>query len=452
MIRLTRKVFTDLSIWMMGLGLVMGIIFPFFVTWMGIPSEYVMTPWFFAACIFAGITVGALNIRLARAVVGSQLKLLAERMQYVTQNLKDFKINSDTNVCNAEKCLILVNSEDEIGHSAQAFNTLVQTLSESIKTENSISEFTQMLASQLSISEMTAKALQHLLSHTGASAGAILIENEGNLKVALSLGIRNANSMIESDHVRNALRSESRQTISLPEDVIMEGVLTDFRPREVIIEPILYKEVVLGLIILANASIFTVESLTRLELFRQGLALALHNALLFERLERLAAVDPLTGTYNRRFGLTRLHEEFGRALRINAPLGVFMFDIDHFKLVNDTYGHLAGDRMLVRIARVARNVLREGDILIRYGGEEFLALLPGASRKDVKKIAERMRHMVSEASVVDGEEVIKVTISIGGASFPQTDVPNETELINQADKALYKAKGSGRNCVVLAFE
>ena len=92
MIRLTRKVFTDLSIWMMGLGFIIGIIFPFFVTWMGIPSEYVMTPWFFVVCIFSGMIVGALNIRLVRITVGSQLKVLAERMQYVTQNLKNFKI------------------------------------------------------------------------------------------------------------------------------------------------------------------------------------------------------------------------------------------------------------------------------------------------------------------------------------------------------------------------
>jgi len=452
MIRLTRKVFNDLSIWMMGFGLIIGVIFPFFVTWMGIPSEYVMTPWFFGVCILAGIIVGAVNIRLTRMVVGARLTLLADRMQYVTHNLKSFKNNDEYEDCTAEKCLILVDSEDVIGQSAQAFNMLVQALSESIQTESSLSEFTQMLASQLSINEMTTKALQKLMSHANAAAGAILIEGEGDLTVAISLGIRDASSIIKSDHVLNALRTESRQILSLPENVMVEGVLTDFRPREVIIEPILYKEVVLGLIILANATTFTQDALNRLELFRQGLALALHNALLFDRLERLAAVDPLTSTYNRRFGLTRLHEEFGRSLRNNSPLGVLMFDIDHFKIVNDTYGHLAGDRVLVRIANVSRNVLREGDILIRYGGEEFLALLPGTSRDDVGRIAERLRHRVSEASVIDGEETIKVTISVGGISFPQTEVVNETEMVNQADKALYKAKEGGRNRVVLASE
>ena len=450
MIRLTRKVFTDLSIWMIGLGIGIGIIFPFFITWMGTPAETVLTPWFFLACIAAGIIVGALNIRLARVVVGSRLKLLAERMSIVTGNLREIKEGKDLHDCSAEQCLITVDSEDELGHSAAAFNTLVKTLSQSMETESALSDFTHMLASQLSLKEMTEKALQQLMTHTGSAAGAVLIEGEGQLQVATSRGIRNVNAILDSDHVKSALRSESRVALSLPEDVKVEGVLTDFRPRDVIIEPVLYKEVVLGLILLASASPYDADALTRLNLFRQGLALALHNALLFDRLERLAALDPLTGTYNRRFGLTRLHEEFGRALRINAPLGILMFDLDHFKQVNDTYGHLAGDRVLLRMAQITRSVLRDGDILLRYGGEEFLAILPGASRNDTFKIADRLRRMVQEASVADGEDLIKVTVSIGGISFPEVNTANETDLVNQADKALYIAKESGRNCVVMA--
>lgn len=450
MVRITKKVFTDLSIFMIGLGLLIGIVFPFFVSWVGIPSEYVFKPWFFVACITAGIVVGAINISLARAVVGSRLKLLGDRMQYVTKNLKAIKSGQENVTCDAEHCQIKVDSEDEIGHSTAAFNSLVETLFQSIETENSLTTFSQLLGSQLALHDLTEKALQQFMLHTGSTAGAVLIENEGTLQVTVSQGIKNVTSLIESDHVKSVLRSERRIQISLPDDVQLEGVLTDFRPSEVIVEPILYKEVAIGLIILATTKNYSNDDITRMSLFSRSLALALHNALLFDRLERLAALDSLTGIYNRRFGMTRLHEEFGRALRMNAPIGVLMMDLDHFKQVNDTYGHLTGDRVLLRLARVARSVLREGDILVRYGGEEFLAILPGASRHDVANIGDRLRRKVSDTRIEEGDEAIKVTISLGGISFPENDVANETELVNRADQALYLAKESGRNCIVMA--
>ena len=402
MVRITRKVFTDLSIFMIGLGLIIGVVFPFFVSWMGIPREFVFKPWFFVACITAGIIVGALNIRLARTIVGSRMKLLGNRMQFVTQNLQLIKEGKNINSCSPEQCKIMVDSEDEIGDSAQAFNSLVETLFSSMETENALNEFTHLLGSQLAVRDLSEKALQQLMEHTHSTAGAIIIENDAALEVVVSQGIRDVNRLLESDHVKSAVRYENRVQLSLPLDVQVEGVLTDFRPREVIIQPVLYKDVVLGLIILASVKDYSPDELTRLNLFSQSLALALHNALLFDRLERLAALDSLTGIYNRRFGMIRLHEEFGRALRMNAPIGVLMMDLDHFKQVNDTYGHLTGDRVLLRLARVARSVLREGDILVRYGGEEFLAILPGASRHDVTNIGERLRRKVSETRLEEG--------------------------------------------------
>ncbi len=450
MIRLTRKVFTDLSIWMMGLGLMIGIIFPFFALWMGIPRNFVMTPWFFLACIVAGIIVGALNITLARAVVGSRMKLLGDRMQYVTKKFRLIKAGEDIGDCNADECQVIVDSEDEIGQSGKAFNSLVETLFESIETEDSIKKFTRLLSSQLSVSDLTEKALHQLLTHTGSEAGAIVIEKDGALAVTTSQGIRDVEGVLESDHIKSVYRNELRLRLTLPEDVRVEGVLTAFRPQEVVVEPIRYKELMLGLIILASAKPFSNNAMERLGLFGQNLAMALHNALLFDRLERLAALDPLTGIYNRRFGMTRLHEEFGRTLRMEAPLGLMMVDLDHFKEVNDVYGHLVGDRVLIRLANAAKSVMREGDILVRYGGEEFLAILPGASRKDVLNIAERLRRKILESTVANGEDVIKVTVSIGGISYPENDAANEIDLVDRADKALYQAKESGRNCVVMA--
>jgi len=160
-------------------------------------------------------------------------------------------------------------------------------------------------------------------------------------------------------------------------------------------------------------------------------------------------VDPLTDAYNRRFGLGRLREEFSRAVRAESPLGALMLDLDHFKAINDTYGHLVGDRVLRAVAGACRRVLREGDVLVRYGGEEFLVLLPGAGPEDVRQVGERVRRAIEETSVTDGELRTAVTVSLGGATFRDaTDSPES--LIALADKALYEAKESGRNRIAVA--
>lgn len=450
MIRLTRKVFTDLAIWMVGLGFIVGVVFPFFCTLMGISASQVLTPWFFAACIAAGLVVGGANILLARSVVGSRLRLLVDRMKYVQTNLLSVTKSGDLEKCSPESCTIVVDSADEIGDSAAAFNALVEALSQSLHSDAAVRSFSEMLASQLELELLSPQALDQLLEYTGASAGALLIEAEGEMQVAASHGIRLPDSLAQSDHVRRALRSEARQRVTLPEGVAVEGVLVDFRPREVLVEPISYKHVPLGVIVLASAGEFSPEIESRLDLFRNSLALALNNAIAHDRLQRLAALDPLTGLYNRRFGLARLQEEFGRAVREGGPLGLLMFDIDHFKSVNDTYGHLVGDRVLSWVAKMSRTVLREGDVLMRYGGEEFLAVLPGASRQDAALTAERLRRMVEETVVRDGIQEIRVTVSVGVAGYPNPQVEREQDLVRQSDEALYTAKESGRNRVVAA--
>ena len=447
MIRITRKVFNDLAIWMILFGMSIGLIFPVFSILLGIPSQYVITLVFFSACILAGVIVGAVNISLARVVVGRRLRLLADRMRLVSANLAAAGRAEDFSDCTPEHCRIAMDSEDEIGESARAFNTLVQTLATSLETETAVRSFTELITSQLEVDSLAAQAMPKLIHYTNSDGGVLLIEQSGELTVSISHGIRSPEKLTDSDHIRQVLRSEKGVSILLPEDIVLEEVLADFRPREVIIEPLLYRETVLGVVVLAKSSVFVEEERTRLELFRKGLGLSLQNALVYDRLQRLAALDPLTGAYNRRFGLARLHEEFGRAVRINAPLGVLMFDLDHFKKVNDTYGHLAGDRVLSRITKIARSIMRDGDILVRYGGEEFLAILPAAAKDDAAQVAERLRRKVEDVQIMDGDDAIRVTVSIGVAAYPDVDIAEEKQLVDLADKALYQAKESGRNRV-----
>jgi diguanylate cyclase (GGDEF) domain len=183
-------------------------------------------------------------------------------------------------------------------------------------------------------------------------------------------------------------------------------------------------------------------------LLMQGLGLALNNALLHDDLQRVAALDPLTGIYNRRFGYKRLEEELTRASRDHTSLSVLLLDLDHFKRVNDTYGHLSGDKVLIRTANVCREILREGDVLMRYGGEEFVVVLPGASIQDAREVAERIRFAISQSQINLGDQLLQVTSSIGVAATTGQKAIAADELIALADERLYKAKATGRNKVV----
>ena len=450
MLRLTRNTFTDLAIWMVGLGLLMGVVFPLFIIALGIPSSLVLTPWFFASSIIACMLVCAANIWLARAVVCRPLQLLAERMCFITDNLQAVSRDGDFANCPPDKCFLACDTDDEIGECGKAFNHLVEELAQSLETLGAVKVFTEMLSSHLELDALTSQALEQLRQHTGAAGGAILIENEGELRVVASMGLRSVATLAGSDYVRRALRGGARQLLELPANITLEGIVTDFRPRQVIVLPVLYKQVPLGVIILANAENFSEDTCKRLDLLQQGLGLAFNNALAHDRQQRLAALDPLTGIFNRRFGMACLQEEFGRAIRASTPLGVMMFDLDHFKEVNDTYGHLVGGRVLIQVVRIARLVVREGDILARYGGEEFMMILPGATKEDATKIGERLLRTVAETSIADGSQNIKVTVSIGISAFPEMDAREANDLVRDADQALYRAKELGRNRQVVA--
>ena len=169
-----------------------------------------------------------------------------------------------------------------------------------------------------------------------------------------------------------------------------------------------------------------------------------------ERLRDLALVDSLTGVSNRYYFLRRLEVELSRACREGLPLSLAMIDLDRFKRVNDTHGHLAGDQTLVRVAELLAESVRDYDLLARYGGEEFCAVLVNTDEELSMRVAERCRRHVGSKPVVANDCQIPVTVSIGVATTSAPDPGMVTELISRADEALYMAKNRGRNQVVLA--
>jgi len=166
------------------------------------------------------------------------------------------------------------------------------------------------------------------------------------------------------------------------------------------------------------------------------------------RVEVLASHDPLTNLFNRRHFETIIEKEFSRTLRYKSPTSCLMVDVDHFKNVNDEYGHRTGDLVLKELADIIRNCIRKVDTLARWGGEEFVVLLPGTNKTNAVQAASRILSAISshEFSSITGH----ITVSIGIASVPDTLINTAEKLVDSSDFALYQAKSKGRNRIDLA--
>ena len=167
-----------------------------------------------------------------------------------------------------------------------------------------------------------------------------------------------------------------------------------------------------------------------------------------EMLTQLSNTDPLTQLFNRRYMIDMLEREIQRTIRKGAPLSLVMMDIDHFKQVNDCFGHQDGDLVLVTVAGLARKDLRSYDFAARYGGEEFVLTLPETNHEEAMHVAERLRQEVESQTFTGSMSDLRVTISMGVATCPAPGISSVADLIREADDALYRAKQGGRNRVI----
>jgi diguanylate cyclase (GGDEF)-like protein len=185
------------------------------------------------------------------------------------------------------------------------------------------------------------------------------------------------------------------------------------------------------------------------EHFSNQIGLSLGSLRLLEALRTRAVRDPLTGLFNRRYMEETLLREMLRGERKHVPIGIIIADVDHFKRFNDTHGHAGGDALLRQLARVMERVVRESDVVCRYGGEEFVIVVPDVSLDDLRTCAERLRHEVKQMQIaVDGQLLGGVSISAGIAIAPDFGTTIEALFAN-ADRALYAAKSGGRDRVAI---
>jgi diguanylate cyclase (GGDEF)-like protein len=221
------------------------------------------------------------------------------------------------------------------------------------------------------------------------------------------------------------------------------------RIRSLACVPLQYREERIGVLTITSPRLgaFSQDDVELLGFIATTMAMDIDNA----RLRRLSVTDPLTEAYNREFLQQQLPPAVENADRRGDPLSVAMIDIDHFKAVNDEFGHGIGDRVLAEVAARLRAAIRAGDLLVRYGGEEFLVLLPGTGAAQAAEIAERMRGKMESDPIQTERAAVHVRISVGVAEHRRNS-DSAAQLVRRADTALYAAKERGRNRVEVASE
>lgn len=203
----------------------------------------------------------------------------------------------------------------------------------------------------------------------------------------------------------------------------------------------------LGEIVFNRSKRFSETELTALEILLGALIYPLRNALRYQTAMQLALLDPLTHLSNRTALDTALRRELQLAERHHSELSLLMIDVDHFKSINDTYGHARGDIVLKEIAATIQSVCRDSDLCFRYGGEEFAVLLRKTDERGAHIIGERLRHQIAQLEVDAQGASIHPSVSIGISTRVAGQREHVNDLFDRADKALYRAKNSGRNCV-----
>lgn len=450
--RLTGSLLRDLSIWMVALGVAVGLLFPLLAIALGIVGSHADNGALFATSLCAGLSVGALSYVLVRATVGHRLRGVTAQMDAVGRQLNEANATGDWSQFDLGRQLLVVDSDDELGETAIAYNRLLEELHSAHALEAAVGDVFRALSSHLEIATLAQEALEQIVSHVDAESGAIFIIVEREPRVAAFHGMIDVERLAESPELVALLGDAERDPAALARMTRTIAVDGADGTASILMVPVAHRGELIGLVVLELALGDQRRTERLLEIFTTAFAVALHNAIMHATSEVMAHQDPLTGCANRRSGLENFDRAFTQARAAGTPLGVLMFDLDRFKSVNDRFGHPAGDAVLVHAAHTARACLREGDLLVRYGGEEFLVVLPRVPLEQLLAVAERVRAAISAAPVPTEHGIVPVTASIGAAELTMHDVATSAELLELADQALLAAKQAGRNRVISAAD
>jgi len=332
-----------------------------------------------------------------------------------------------------------------------------KSLSKSIAEFYTLNQISQAIGSILDTKELLKQLNDIILGVVGGSYSSVILydEESGRLKVHTT----NVTDPNELATLTDNINCSILQDVLMKGECLLESNVDYYQYlftcgrniNSLMCIPLTTSSRKFGLVLVEHTmnNAFDNENVRFLRIIAQQVGIVMENAELYLKMKEMARKDGLTGIYNRQYFQERLQAEFKEAQKNGWPLSLVMYDIDHFKKFNDMYGHLFGDKVLKSVAEVVASTLRKGDVLARFGGEEFTILLPQTSLDEAYEKVEMLRKLISEHVINDNLISVSVTASFGISSYDECAL-SENELIRTADDALYEAKASGRNCVMTA--
>ena len=403
---------------------------------------------------------------LVRAPVlsGDEVGELARAFNRMLSSITDLaatKIQSENDLLMAQQQLAFRRSLEEKNAVIERTN---HTLAQRLQDLELIHEIGQEVTSIIDLEKLYATITETLRRHLRVQECAILVfdEKREELHVRAAFGFPDPDAIFKTTFRTGegitGLVAETGRKIYI-RDTSREERFLHYKgegprtPSSFLSVPLSSKGEVLGVVNFARPGpgSFTSTDVKMMSLVAGQVALAIANARLYTRTRELSVRDELIGINNRRHFQQMLQMEWKRAVRFRRQLSLIMIDIDHFKEYNDSFGHLQGDQALKQIGALLKKNLREVDTVARFGGEEFVLLLPDTDKRGAQVVAEKVRAVAAAHRFLteEGQETRRVTISAGVATYPD-DVGEQEDLIDQADIALYRAKENGRNRVECA--
>jgi diguanylate cyclase (GGDEF)-like protein len=361
-----------------------------------------------------------------------------------------------------ESDTVIITSEEK--NTGILYRRLLTKLEEQVHRAELLSQLIRLFSSSLQIDELLERVVTKSTEVLGDTAFIVLLNDTGQLKLEAAFStdrdklVRLLTTVVNlgKQSLGNELLPEvlvRRQPVlvpNLPQANMapeLRAIVEKHSVMSLLAVPIQTKDAVLGAFISLSTQTrqFTNEDLTTSSALADFTAIALENSGLFAELQRSAITDSLTGVYNTRFFHEVLGRETARADRYNTPLSLLMIDIDTFKLVNDTFGHVVGNKVLSQIAQTLETTVRNTDFVFRCGGDEFGVVLPGTDADGAMHVAEKILHKVESAEILTSLGYSgRVTVSIGLSEYHRGS--HFETLVAEADQALYMSKRSSKNC------
>ncbi len=346
---------------------------------------------------------------------------------------------------------------DKVRETNKKLEETNEKLTSSIAEFYTLQQISQAITSIFNMNELLKFVNDIIMGVMGAfhSTIALCYGSQNKLKVQVSSIYDKKELAIVSDYINTEVL---RPCTVEGKSMIDNNVKPECYPftigrniQSLICVPFLAKGNPLGVVLIEHSfkDAFNSENVRLLEIICQQVSIAIENARLYQQMHDLATLDGLTGAYNRLYFQDKIQEEYSRAQEEGYDLSLIIFDIDHFKKFNDTYGHLFGDQVLKSISAYIKRTLRKEDVFARFGGEEFVILMPHTTLHQAVEKAEEIRKGIAGLTITDRVVTASVNVSFGVSSIPHTAY-NPNELVRTADDALYEAKESGRNNVKVA--